>query len=146
MTDEALARFRARTDETAAWPHRVHLDFANLDRQTETMRAIYQALAGAPLAERPTVDDFWTRLYTDPDGDGLLIDAETYNYGLEITTTRYTLVVAGACVRTTDVDSDNCAPEGGAFDLAARSPEALERAVAALVAWHHDNGGHRPRS
>jgi hypothetical protein len=139
--EQVLARFRERADAAAQWPHRARLDFDNLDRQSDTLRAVYAALAGGPLGDKCAYNDFWVRLYLDAGGDGLLIDAETGNYGLQITTTRFTLLVGGeACVRTVDVDSDNCAPEGGQFDVSAGSAAALERAVAALVAWHRELG------
>ncbi|MCC7540182.1 MAG: hypothetical protein IT379_28445 [Deltaproteobacteria bacterium] len=138
---DAAARLQAALVEAASWPFKCRVSFENLDRQRETLGFVYAELTGTSLPDRPELDDYWTTYWLGPAGGGLRTEFETGNYGLGFTLTRYALLVGDeAWVWTDDEEHDNCGPQGGDFLVNARSPEGLERVVAALVAWHAAKG------
>lgn len=139
---QVVKRFSDAVEAPPDWPMRCTLTFPYQDAQLDALRHTYRALAPAE-ADHPgaAVIDGWTRVFITKRDDGIVMHANSGNYGLGFTITSFTLLVRDeAWASTLDHDFDNCAPEGGVFEVRARSPEGLERVVDALVAWHAERG------
>jgi hypothetical protein len=142
VLDDELATIRRELEHAATWGFRSRVVFRNLDRQSEVLRAVFSAVTEAFLPSKPQLEERapWDWLYTDARG-ALLVESESGNYGLGFVITRYALLMRGtASIRTEDRDFDNCAPEGGEFEVCAVSADALERVIGAIVEWHARNG------